>query len=405
MYGITNLVAIFLVNKISDLPVLLDYWEQKAISFSSFTIPNDNYYPPGAAILLVPFLWAKPHYEFAVYFYFVAAAIVYYLICNKIFSGKVSKIIALGAFTLNPYLLWLCNSGQDTVFELFLLLSFAALLIKERFNISLLPLYFLCLVRPAYWCSFILIPPIYYIRNRHNLLAKIKLRVVVIPILVLLGTLFINQLSFGTPNLSTSSGTTAFFSHNKYYYLSMPKFDMDVFLSKGGNMDPAKVLANSNRFSSIKDIELRAALVSIVENPKSFFLNTFQKVDSYFFAVQKTPQLPGSYYLSEDKKAIVIENERLSWVLIAGNAFYFIYRSLLLVSGIAALTLFVTYFRRKRVQLTNHLGYFLLPYLTGAIPGILYYTESRFKVVSELMLVPLILAIFEGYKRTTQANS
>ncbi len=404
-YGALNLLAIILVNRASDLPILLGNWEKKATALSQLNFPGDNFYPPGSALLLVPFLWAKPNYEIAVFFYFTAASLIYFLICNRVIQQRKFRLVALAALPFNPYLLWTCNSGQDTVFELFLMLSFGALLVRSRFLWSLAPLYLLCLVRPAYWTLLILFPLFLVVRNLKRKEIIVRKKFALLPFAALIMTMELNVLAFGAPNLATESGLTAHFSHNKYYYLSMPKFDMDVFLSKGGNMDPAKVLANSNRFSSIKDVELRAALVSILENPKSFFLNTVQKVDSYFFAVQKTPQLPGSYYLSEDKKAIVIENERLSWVLIAGNAFYVIYRSLLLVSGIAALTLFVTYIRRKSIQLNNHLGYFLLPYLTGAIPGILYYTESRFKVVSELMLVPLILAIFEGYKRTTQANS
>ena len=399
-YGALNLLAIILVNRASDLPILLGNWEKKATALSQLNFPGDNFYPPGSAILLVPFLWAKPNYEIAVFFYFTAASLIYFLICNRVIQRRKFRLVALAALPLNPYLLWTCNSGQDTVFELFLMLSFVALLVRGRFLWSLAPLYLLCLVRPAYWTLLILFPLFLVVRNLKRKEIIVRKKFALLPFAALVMTLALNVLAFGAPNLATESGLTAHFSHNTYYYLSMPKFDMDVFLSKGGNMDPTKVLANSNRFRSVKDVELRAALVSIVENPKSFFLNTLQKVDSYFFAVQKTPQLPGSYYLSEDRKAIVIENERLGWVLIVGNAFYFIYRALLLVSGIAAFTLFVTHFRRNGIRLTNHLGYFLLPYLAGAIPGILYYTESRFKVVSELLLVPLIVVVISNYQES-----
>jgi hypothetical protein len=213
-----------------------------------------------------------------------------------------------------------------------------------------------------------------------------------------MGTLTINTFAFGSSALATESGLTAHFSHNKYYYLSMPKFDMDVFLSQGGNMDPERVIVGSQKFSSIKDKELRAALISIVENPRSVVMNTMQKVDSYFFAVQKNPQLSGFYYLSEDQKTIVIKDERLTWTLILGNALYFLYRSVLLIAVIVAITLYLTLVRRKvRAEDKNPLV-LLSPYFVGVIPAVLYYTESRFKIVAELLLVPVVAWIFSKYK-------
>lgn len=398
LYGFANFLAIFIVNRVSDLPVLVGNWEAKATALAHLHFPGENFYPPGSALLLAPFLWVKPHYEIVVFFYFVLASIIYFLICETLISRTTYRVIALGALTLNPYLLWTCNSGQDTVFELFLLLSFAALVISKRNGLALFPLYLLCLTRPAYWTLLLIFPLLLYIRARKVQSEKPKAVFVVSPILALLLTMGINIVAFGQPNLAAESGLTLHFSHNKYYYLSMPKFDMDVFLSKGGNMEPETVLKDSNKFKSIRDEELRAALVSIADNPKSLFMNTLQKIDSYFFAVQKVPQLPGSYYLSRDQKTIVIENDRLTWPLMLGNAAYFIYRSLLLVFGLFAMALFVIAIRRQRIALPTNSGFLLLPYLAGAIPGLVYYTESRFKIVSELLLVPLIVLIFDKYR-------
>jgi hypothetical protein len=39
-----------------------------------------------------------------------------------------------------------------------------------------------------------------------------------------------------------------------------------------------------------------------------------------------------------------------------------------------------------------------LPFFFGAIPGILIYTETRFKIVSELLLVPLVMEIWSRAK-------
>ena len=399
IYGLVNFFAIYAVNRLSDLPVLLGNWEAKALALSQFKFPGDNFYPPGSSILLVPFLWARPHYELVVYFYFVISSLIYFSICNRVILNRKYKAIALAALTLNPYLLWTCNSGQDTVFELFLLLSFAALLLKGREGGALFPLYLLCLVRPAYWTLFLIYPCFAVLKSRKSKVAKPRKRFILIPLGALLMTMAINVVAFGQANLATESGLTAHFAHNKYYYLSMPKFDMDYFLTRGGNMNAEKIIENSAKFTNISDKELRAALVSIIENPKSLVLNTLQKVDSYFFASQKTPQLSGFYFLSEDQKSIVIVNERLNWALIAGNVFYFLYRSSLLIAGLVAFTIYFILLRRRETILPHNLNYFIIPYLAGAVPGIIYYTESRFKVVSELLLVPLIIAVLDQYKK------
>jgi hypothetical protein len=185
----------------------------------------------------------------------------------------------------------------------------------------------------------------------------------------------------------------------------MPKFDMDVFLSTGGNMDPKSVIKGNAKFPNLKDEHLRAALISIVENPKSVVLNSMQKLDSYLFAVQKNPQLPGEYYLAPDKKSIIIGDERLSWTLILGNLAYFLYRAILLISLISAATL---YFSSSTLR--KHFGrssslLLALPYISGLIPGLLFYTESRFKIVSELLLVPLVLMIFNEYRKLRKSGA
>jgi hypothetical protein len=371
-------------------------WELKATQLASFQIPTDNFYPPGAAILLTPFIWNKPNYEIAVYFYFVCSAIFYFLICRTLIKDRKFRVVALLAFTLNPYLLWLVNSSQDTVFELFLLLCGAALIAKGRFVLSFFPIYLLCLTRPAYWVFFLSLPVfLRYMKTNDQRSRLISWRSMSIPLLALIATLGINQATFGSPSLAHEGGLTAHFAHNKYYYLSLPKFDMDVFLSKGGNMDPKKEINGSNKFNAVEDPHLRAALISIVDNPKNFTLNTLQKIDSYLFAVQKNPQLPGEYYLSKDQKKIVIGDERLSWSLILGNIAYFIYRASLLILVISIFTLFWFFRVESKALLKQSFMALMLPFICGIVPGTIFYTESRFKVVSELLLVPVTLKIYE----------
>jgi hypothetical protein len=122
-----------------------------------------------------------------------------------------------------------------------------------------------------------------------------------------------------------------------------------------------------------------------------------QKFDSYFFDVQKVPHLPGSYVLDIPTKTIKIQDERLSWNLVLGNLVFEIQRTLLVTFGLlaAGLLLASQLLLDKASRLRPRLWFLALPYLFGVVPGIVMYTETRFKIVSELLLVPLIAEIFE----------
>ena len=398
VYAIFNLFAIITVNRLSDLPVWVGNWESKAILLSSFQNPQSNFYPPGGAILLAPFLWLKPNYEIAVFFYFTLASILFFCICSKIITNKFLLLLALSALTLNPYLLWLVNSSQDTVFELFLLMCGFSLILAQRFFLFLLPLYLLCLTRPAYWPGFLVLPFIIYyfdIKNKGNF--RISRKLILAPLCFLTFTFGINQAAFGSPALAGEAGMTAHFGHNKYWYLAMPKFDSDVFLSTGGNMNTELITAGSKRFLQIENQEFRAALIYITENPKSVFLNTLQKLDTYFFAVQKNPQLSGEYYLAGDQKSIIIGENRDSWILIFGSFIYFMYRSLLLILLIASITILIVLPKIRKNLMHRPQLLMFVPYLFGSISAVLFFTETRYKIVSELILVPLVLSIIDSY--------
>ena len=167
-------------------------------------------------------------------------------------------------------------------------------------------------------------------------------------------------------------------------------------------MDVAQVLDGSQKLDFISDLEMRAALVSIIENPKSLFLNTLQKVDTYFFAVQKNPQLSGEFYLAPDQKSIILGANRDSWTLLIGSALYFIYRALLLIFTISAITILVIKPSIRENFLRHPVVLFCTPYLTGSIAAIIFSTETRLKIVSELLLVPLVLYVFDSLKINSQ---
>ena len=394
-YALLCTFIALIASRFLDLPPLIGNWEDKAWSILNFNL-TDNYYPPGAALALIPFLWAGPDYWPALYFYYGLSAMVYFEIC-KIVPHRKYRLIALVALPANTYLTWLCLTSADQVIELLTLLCFALFTLRKQFSLSLLFGFLLCFTRPAYWVAFIIII-ILFAREKKGKERKSKtfLRQGA-AIWVLLVVLAFNKVVFGSTNLSTSSSDTIFFSHQKFHYLSLPKFDMDVFLANGSSTDPMVVASTSDRFPSIADYKVRAAFISIVDNPQRFIFAQMQKFDSYFFPIEKIPNLPGQYELAEDEKSILIGDERLNWSLTIGYVIFAIYRTfwmLLFAGTLVWLGLLIL----SRTKLKRAEKYLLIPYLAGIVPGMLYYVETRFKICSELLLVPLHLVALHSLK-------
>jgi hypothetical protein len=220
---------------------------------------------------------------------------------------------------------------------------------------------------------------------------------------VLLGVLSFNQIVFGSSNLSTSSSDTIFFSHQKYHYLSLPKFDMDVFLKNGQSTNPSRVVDNTNKLEFIEDPKTRGALVSILDNPQRFVFAEIQKLDSYFFPIQKVPNLPGQYELSADEKSIIIGDERLTWSLTIGHLVFAIYRAFWMLLLACTLTWFALLLF-SRTRFSGPEKYLLIPFMAGVIPGLLYYVETRFKICAELLAVPLHLIALQNLKQLGKSS-
>jgi hypothetical protein len=220
---------------------------------------------------------------------------------------------------------------------------------------------------------------------------------------VLLGVLSFNQIVFGSLNLATSSSDTIFFSHQKYHYLSLPKFDMDVFLKNGTSTHPESVVNNTNKFEFIEDPKTRGALVSILDNPQRFVFSEIQKLDSYFFPIQKVPNLPGAYELSSDEESIIIGDERLTWPLTIGHLFFAVYRAFWMLLFACTLTWFALLLF-SRTRLSGPEKYLLIPFATGVIPGLLYYVETRFKICAEVLAVPLHLIALQNLKQLGKSS-
>ena len=395
-YVFVCLTSLHITSYFLDLPPIIGNWEGKSWSILNFAL-NDNYYPPGASLALIPFLWNGPNFWLAIYFYYAVSAVIYFKICNYVDLGR-GKIVALAALPLNFYLTWLCLTSADQVVELMFLLLLGYSAIKSKFFLSLIYGFLLCFTRPSYWPAYILI--IYFIAKSSPKEQKYNDNWVKkgAAIWVLFGVLTFNQLVFNSINLATSSSDTLFYSHQKYHYLTLPKFDMDVFLENGVSTDPIKVTKSSDQFNYIDNLKLRAVLISIFENPQRFVFSEIQKFDSHFFSIQKVPNLPGNYQLSSDENSINIGNERLTWPLTFGYLLYTIYRATWMLL-FAAIIFWSFLLIRNKSRLKPYEKYLPLPYLLGVIPGLIFYSETRFKICSEVLLIPLGLFAFQNIKK------
>jgi hypothetical protein len=396
------LTLLHITSYFLDLPPLIGNWEDKSWSILSFAL-NDNYYPPGASLALIPFLWNGPDFWLAIYFYYAVSAVIYFKICSYVNLGR-GKIVALAALPINFYLTWLCLTSADQVVELMFLMLFGYSAIKSKFYLSLIYGFLLCFTRPSYWPAYVLI--IYFIANNASKEQKFNCNWVKkgAAIWVLFGVLFFNQIVFSSINLASSSSDTLFYSHQKYHYLSLPKFDMDVFLENGASTDPIKVTKESDKFNFIDDLKLRAVMISVFENPQRFVFSEIQKFDSHFFTIQKVPNLPGNYQLSSDESSIKINNERLTWPLTFGYLLYAIYRAIWMLF-FAIVILWISLLVWNKLRLKSYEKYLPLPYLLGVIPGLIFYSETRFKICSELLLVPLGLFAFQNIKKLIISNN
>jgi|688.fasta_scaffold187068_2 hypothetical protein len=396
------LLLLHITSYFLDLPLIIGNWEDKSWSILNFTL-NDNYYPPGASLALIPFLWNGPDFWLAIYFYYAVSAIIYFKICSYINLGR-GKIVALVALPLNFYLTWLCLTSADQVVELTFLLSLGYSAIKSKFYLSLVYGFLLCFTRPSYWPAYMLI--IYFLAKNASKEQEYKSNLVKkgAAIWVLFGVLTFNQVVFSSTNLSSSSQDTLFYSHQKFHYLTLPKFDMDVFLQNGASTNYIQVTKKSDKFDFIDDLKLRAVLVSIFENPHRFIFSEIQKFDSHFFTIQKVPNLPGDYQLSPDENSIKIGNERLTWSLTFGYLLYAIYRAIWMLL-FSIVILWVSLLVWNKLRLKPFEKYLPIPYLLGIIPGLIFYSETRFKICSELLIVPLGMFAFKNIKKLVILNN
>lgn len=386
-------IELLFIHKFSDLPIEVSNWIYKADQLAAFNIPADNFYGPGGAILILPFLWARNNLFVCIIFYAFIGAFFYSKIIQLISNQKLRIIGYLGLFS-NVYLLWLINSSQDTVFEFFLLLSSMYFFVSKKYLPYTALMFLLCLTRSGYWTLFIVLGLIeagrYIFRREMNFK-----KILAFPLLALIS--IFNLVNYGSASPALESGMTAYFAYSKYHYLSLPKMDMDVFLSGENGIFSEKYGIPHNDVNSGSEENskfLNEAIKSAKHNPKETILGWMQKIDSYVFDAQKVPHLPGRYELDLQTKSIEIKDERLSWVLVGGNFLYFFMRGTLFLATLISIGIWIALRDTKDSFRLTTLAF---PWLVGLVPGVLFYTETRFKIVSELLIIPLILEIYSKF--------
>lgn len=385
-----------LVALLTDLPISISNWQGKSRELLDFSFPTSNFYGPGGAILILPFLWSGPSFMIPVFFYFTLGCIGFFLLSRNI-ENKFIRLISLLLIPANPYLVWLCYSSQDTVFE-FALLTWAMYFLQRKNWIPYtLVAYLLAQTRAGYWTLFLGLAAIILVRD---LIMKHKLnwrKFLAFPLVIV--TLSSNWYLYDSPSPALEGGITAYFSYSKYQYLALPKMDMDVFLSGDRGIFSEgygpKVPLNASEADENRIFQ-EAAIDTALANPKETLLALMQKFENYFIGVQKVPHLPGSYVLNQDSKSIEIGDERLRWSLILGNLTYELYRTALLLFGLLGLggLIFARRFGAAISFPQLKLGILAAPWLFGAVPALLFYTETRFKVVSETLLFLLVLEMW-----------
>jgi len=384
------------IRHLSDLNPETQNWIPKAQQLIHFQIPDDNFYGPGGALMMVPFAFASGAAYFANYFYLVLGSLAYWKISSSIQNLRL-KILALIALPANFYLMWLIDSSQDTVFEFALLTwSIFFLLEKSWFRFTFIT-FLLCETRAGYWVFFLGVSVFFFIVEQKRT-KRCPWSKMISVLLLFLSSLF-NFVNYSSPTPALESGVTAYFSYTKYHYLALPKMDMDVFLSgpKGAfSKEYGPIIPEGSSPAEINHIYQKAAIESALTNKKETVLGWMQKFDSYIFDVQKIPHLPGTYVFNQDNKTIVIVDERLSWQFVLGNLAFEIYRSILLLSALSSIGLLcaVRFLKLGNAKRDSKFLLLATPFIFGFFPGLLMYTETRFKIVSELLLVPLVAEIW-----------
>jgi len=405
VFGLSCNLFLLLSWQLNSLPAVAGTnWIDKALAILNFDAPADNYYPPGSGLLITPFV-SFPHVSLlSTFFWANIGFIFYFLICNFI-SNKFWNLVALFTFLINVYLFWNFKSSQDTVFEFAFVMISVYFLIRQKWYMAFLSLFLLFQIRSGYLLLFVLVFGIILIKRQYF---RVKKRVLIFPISLFILSAGFNQLVYGVVSPSVTSGQTIYFGQNKYFYLGHPNFDIDTFLSKEGHMTPEGFASDELWKRDLKEVDeifLKEALRDILSNPQVLIQNTLIKIDNLFFNFQKIPNLPGQHWLATNGNSIIIDKNALNLKYAIGNLIYFIYRVISVLLIIYALSV---YFHLRKLLTRGdyvHTIWLLLPFISWVPLCLIFYEDTRFRIVSESLFIPASACLLTRLNSLRNNNS
>jgi hypothetical protein len=366
-------------HRTNENPQTIGKWIPEAERLLNLNAPMSNWYGPTAAILMTPFTWLDSTQLFVATLIYFNLGLVFYFKIVVVFIPQVFiKYIALYLPFFNLYLFRLIDSSPDTVFEFFLLSGLMWFCINRNYPLILIFGILLAELRSGYWVLIILMTLIFVLFKKDR---KRLILLFTFPVLLLILTL--NFFIYGIFAPASEGARTAYFSNNQYAYLLESSYQIDHFFD--GDNGPMKISCKTddecqeNTLKDLNDFRRESAMS---------FLN---KIDTYFFSVQKVPRLPGWFELDIENSVIKIGETRLSWLTVFASSVYFVFKSMLHILVIGAL--FIYFYSSKSHRKTITLSWLFLPWLAGSIPAILFFTETRVWIVSEIFLIPVVLQI------------
>jgi hypothetical protein len=390
--GLISVIELLLINEMSDLRPHLGNWAYKATEILNFNAPSDNLYGPGSALLLIPFIWSGPPFFVANIFYLFVGTVYFCKISQKIDNRKFRYSSYL-SLILNPYFFWLCHSSQDTVFEFALLMLSLYFIINNKFIFFCLFAFLLSETRSQYWVFF-LATTIVKIFLSIKKKSKVK-KVYVLPVVLLFTVMGFNQYTYDSPSITLYSGETLELGQSRYFYIAHPKFDADFMLDLADTSGNYRRTKAPEYFSPAEknDFYTKQAFLSMRDYPKQAILNLMQKVDSIIFISQKVPNAPGYFKLNQDGNQIQIVDERLSWSLVLGLLLYQFWRGCMFILFISTLAILFYNIKWNKFRLQFNDFWLLLPWVSTIPVIVLFYMETRYKLVPEMLLPVFSLLI------------
>ena len=111
------------------------------------------------------------------------------------------------------------------------------------------------------------------------------------------------------------------------------------------------------------------------------------------------PNSPGKFKLNKEANRIDIIDERLTWSLVLGNLFYQFWRGLMFILLISSLAILFYKIINDQDKIKTNDIWLLLPWVSTFFVIVLFYMETRYKIVPELLLPVFSLLTISRLKK------